>query len=316
MSIINALKSPIMIYWRNKMKKWTLTLGALAAGVALAGCGADKKEESKTETVVYEQKDGTKIDVPKDPKRIVVLGRYTGDVLKFDGDVVGCDTYSKQDPLFKDDLKDAKVISEDNVEDIAELKPDLIIGLSTAKNADKIKKIAPTVLFNYGEYNYLDQPVEVAKVLNKEKEGKEWQTSFKKEMATTGKAIKKKMGNQTISIIENFNKDLTLFGDNWARGGEILYQGMNLKMPAPAKKLTAKAGTANISVEALPKYVGDYLIVSKNNNQSTAFMESSTYKNLPAVKNKKVFVVDAAIFNFNDAMTLDYQLDYFKQHLS
>lgn len=298
------------------MKKLALTIGAVAAVFALAGCGnQDKSESAKGETVAYKQKDGNVVDVPKDPKRIVVLGRYTGDVLKFDGDVVGCDSYSKNDPLFKKDLKDATVISEDNIEGIAKLKPDLIIGLSTAKNADKIKKIAPTVLFNYGEYNYLDQPVEVAKALNKEKEGKEWQTTFKKQMATAGEKIKKKMGTKTISIIENFNKDLTLFGDNWARGGEILYQGMKLSMPKAAKELTKKTGTANISVEALPKYVGDYLIVSKNSGQSTAFMNSSTYKNLPAVKNKKVFVVDAAIFNFNDAMTLDYQLDYFEKHL-
>ena len=295
------------------MKKISL-LSSLLLVTILFGCA--NKESANQERVEYKTSDGEVIKVPKDPKRIVVLGRYTGDVLKFDGDVVGCDSYSKEDPLFKQKLKEAKVISEDQVESIAKLKPDLIIGLSTAKNADKIKKIAPTVLFNYGEYNYLEQPVEVAKVLNKEKEGKEWQASFKKELKATKVAIKKKIGNQTISIIENFNKDLTLFGDQWARGGEILYQGMQLKMPASVKKMTEKTGTANISLEALPNYVGDYLIVSKNKNQSTAFMESKIYKNLKPVKNKKVFVVDAAIFNFNDAMTLDYQLKYFKDKLA
>lgn len=297
------------------MKKLNIILLLSIFIFTLTGCVNSQSEKNKQETITYEQKDGTKIKVPKDPKRIVVLGRYTGDVLKFDGDIVGCDVYSKEDPLFKNKLKNAKVITEDNVEEIANLHPDLIIGLSTAKNIDKIKKIAPTVLFNYGEYSYLDQPVEVAKVLNKEKEGKEWRTSFEKEMKSVGKKIRKNIGNQTISIVENFSKDLTIFGNNWARGGEILYQGMGLKMPNSVQKLTKKTGTANISLEALPKYSGDYLIVSRNKNQSSAFMDTSIYKNLKAVKNHHVLIVDASIFNFNDAMTLDYQLKYFSNNL-
>lgn len=302
-------------------KKFLVGLVAMLEVILLAGCSAQKKQKAANDTFTYTYKNaqGKKVEVksmPKNPKRIVVLGRYAGDVLNFGGHIVGVDTYSKQDPLFKDQLKDAKVISEDNVEEIAKLKPDLIIGLSTAKNTDKIKKIAPTVLYDYGAYNYLDQPVEVAKAMNRQSKGEEWKKNFTKKMTTSGQKIKAKIGDKTtISILENFNKQLTVFGDNFGRGSEILYQGMELAMPQAVKKATAKTGYATISAEVLPEYTGDYLVVSRNPNEDNAFMKSAAYKNLKAVKENHVLLADQRIFNFNDSMSLDYQLKFFTKQL-
>lgn len=55
------------------------------------------------------------------------------------------------------------------MEKIIELEPDLIIGLSTAKNLDKLKEIAPTVTFTYGKVDYLTQHLEIGKLLNKKR---------------------------------------------------------------------------------------------------------------------------------------------------
>ena len=39
---------------------------------------------------------------------------------------------------------------------------------------------------------------------------------------TAGKEIKAKIGEDaTVSVIENFNKQLYVYGDNWGRGTEI-----------------------------------------------------------------------------------------------
>lgn len=47
-----------------------------------------------------------------------------------------------------------------------------------------------------------------------------------------GAKIKEKIGEDvTVTVAENFNKQLYLYGDNWGRGTEILYQAMGLKMP-------------------------------------------------------------------------------------
>ena len=58
-------------------------------------------------------------------------------------------------PAFADKIKDAEEVTDESLEKIIELDPDLIIGLSTIKNVDKLKEIAPTVTFTYGKVDYL-----------------------------------------------------------------------------------------------------------------------------------------------------------------
>ena len=143
--------------------------------------------------------------------------------------LVGVDSWSKQNPRFDSKLKDVAEVSDENVEKIAELNPDLIIGLSNIKNVDKLKKIAPTVTYTYGKVDYLTQHLEIGKLLNKEK-AKTWVDDFKKRAQDAGKEIKAKIGEDaTVSVVENFNKQLYVYGENWGRGTEILYQEMKLK---------------------------------------------------------------------------------------
>lgn len=225
------------------------------------------------------------------------------------------DSWSKMSPLFQEKLKDAEVVTDEDIEKIMALKPDLIIGLSNTKNVHKLSKIAPTVTFTYGKVDYLTQFLEIGKLLNKEKEAKAWIDDFKQRAQQAGEEIRAKIGeNATVTVVENFDKQLYVFGNNWARGTEILYQEMKLKMPKAVEEQALKPGYYAVSLEALPQFVGDYLILSKNDDGDTSFMETNSFKNIPAVKNGHMFVADAKAFYFNDPITLDYQLDFFKKH--
>ncbi|MBK0005900.1 iron-hydroxamate ABC transporter substrate-binding protein [Bacillus sp. S35] len=271
------------------------------------------KGNSGSETITYQSEDGP-VKVPANPKRVVVLGSYAGNVMSLGVNIVGVDSWSKMNPRFEKKLKGVEEVSDENLEKIIKLKPDLIIGLSTTKNADKLKKIAPTVTYTYDKVDYLTQHVEIGKLLNKEKEAQSWVNDFKKRAAKAGSDIKAKIGDDTtVSVIENFDKQLYVFGDNWGRGTEILYQEMKLKMPGKVKDMALKDGYYAISPEVLPEYAGDYLIFSKNQDGDTSFEKTDTYKNIPAVKNNHVFEANAKEFYFNDPITLDYQLDFFTQ---
>lgn len=184
--------------------------------------------------------------------------------MQLDVPIVGVDSWSKANPEFKDKLKDAEEVTEDDLEKIIELKPDLFIGLSTLKNVDKLNEIAPTVTFTYAKADYLTQHIEIGKLLNKEKEAQAWVDDFKQRASITGDKIREKIGEDaTVSVIENFDKDLYVFGDHWGRGTEVLYQAMGLKMPDKVKKSTDKDGYFALSQEVLDQYAGDYLIISK-----------------------------------------------------
>ncbi|MEH7071113.1 iron-hydroxamate ABC transporter substrate-binding protein [Priestia megaterium] len=268
----------------------------------------DSSKNSESKTITYQSEDGP-VKVPANPKRVVVLGSYAGNVLSLGVNIVGVDSWSKMNPRFEKKLKGVEEVSEENLEKIIELKPDLIIGLSTTKNIDKLKKIAPTVTYTYDKVDYLTQHVEIGKLLNKEKEAQSWVDDFKKRAAKAGSDIKAKIGEDaTVSVIENFDKQLYVFGNNWGRGTEILYQEMKLKMPQKVKKMALKDGYYAISPEVLPEYAGDYLIFSKNQDGDTSFEKTDTYKNIPAVKNNHVFEANAKEFYFNDPITLDSKI--------
>jgi iron complex transport system substrate-binding protein len=88
---------------------------------------------------------------------------------------------------------------------------------------------------------------------------------------------------------------------------------MKLKMPEKVTEMALKDGFYAISAEVLPEYAGDYMIFSKNSDGDTSFQETETYKNIPAVKNNQVFEANAKEFYFNDPISLDYQLEFFKK---
>ena len=79
---------------------------------------------------------------------------------------------------------------------------------------------------------------------------------------------------------------------------------MKLKMPEKVKEMALKIGYYALSAEVLPEYAGDYVILSKNSDADNSFQETETYKNIPAVKNNRVFEVNVKEFYFNDPVTL------------
>ena len=306
------------------MKKFAVLLMAMLV-LLLAACSdgqdsnkkesTDKKDKS-SDKITYQSENGP-VEVPADPKRVVVLAAFAGNLMALDVPVVGADSWSMANPRFKDSLKDAKEVSEENLEQIAELNPDLIIGYSTTKNLDKLKKIAPTITYTYGKVDYLQQHVEIGKLVNKEKEAEDWVADYKKRAADSEKKIKDKIGEDaSVSVIESFDKQLYLYGDHWGRGTEVLYQGLHLKMPEKVAKSVAKDGYYALSTEVLPEYAGDYLIVSKDKASDNSFQNTDTYKNIPAVKNNHVLEVDQKEFYFNDPLTVDYALKTFTDYFT
>ncbi|MEK3888775.1 iron-hydroxamate ABC transporter substrate-binding protein [Bacillus sp. FSL K6-3431] len=289
--------------------------------LVISGCASKKTEnensskldENKSDTVTYESENGP-IEVPADPQRVVVLSTFAGNIMALDVNLVGVDAWSKMNPRFEAELTNVEEVTDESLEKIIELEPDLIIGLSTINNVDKLNEIAPTVTFTYGKVDYLTQHLEIGKLLNKEKEAQAWIDNFKQRAQVAGEDIKAKIGaDTTVSVIENFDKQLYVFGDNWGRGTEILYQEMKLAMPEKVKEMALKDGYYALSVEVLPEYAGDYVIFSKNPDTDNSFQETDTYKNISAVKNNQVFEVNAKEFYFNDPITLDFQLEFFTE---
>lgn len=95
------------------MKKWLLPMFMMLV-LVLAACGnkeektekADEgsKEATSAETITYQSEAGP-IEVPANPKRVVVLSSFVGDLLQLDVDVVGVDAWAAKIQTLKMLLK-------------------------------------------------------------------------------------------------------------------------------------------------------------------------------------------------------------------
>ncbi|PZX01619.1 iron complex transport system substrate-binding protein [Psychrobacillus insolitus] len=308
------------------MKKRLIFIVA-ALMLVLAACGNEdstKEETTKnddtetskitSDTITYQSESGP-IEVPANPQRVVVLSLYAGDLIQLGVNIVGADSWLKDNPNFAEGLANAEVIASDDYEKIIELDPDLIIGSVDVEDAAKLQEIAPTVLFTYGAIGYLEQHIEVAKVVNKEAEATAWVEDFKVRSQAVGEEIKAKYGEDvTVTVAGNYDKQISLFGDNWGRGTEIIYQEMGLKMPQSVEDVVLDPGYFTISEEVFGDYIGDFLVLNVvREGQDTTFLDSNWYNNIPAVKNGNVFYAEGPAFYYNDSYSLDFQLDFFKK---
>ncbi|MDO3680830.1 iron-hydroxamate ABC transporter substrate-binding protein [Paenibacillus ehimensis] len=270
---------------------------------------ADSKELGK---VTYQSESGP-VEVPANPKRIVALA-YAPNVLALGGTLVGVDQWTQKNPLFTKKLEGIEVVSDESLEKITALNPDLIIVGTEMKNNAELSKIAPTVAYTWGKRDYLAQQLEIGKLLNKEKEAQAWIDDFKQRAEAAGKEIKSRLGdNFTVSVLETDTKTFYVFGDKWARGTEILYQAMGLHMPERVKKDALGPGYHMLSQEVLPEYAGDYIVLSRNLEGDKSFMDSELWRNIPAVKNNRIIEIDTKASSYSDPITLEYLLGIFKK---
>ena len=300
------------------MKKF-LSFATLTVTIfLLVACGSSSKSENSASSDKVELPSKPKIDgfhyygdIPKNPKRIASLSStYTGYLLQLGFDPVTVTSYDAKNPVLKEKVKNAKVLMPEDLESIAKQKPDLIVVDASDKNIDELKKIAPTIVIDYGKNDYLEILNRFGQIFGKEKEADQWIADWKSKTADIGKQLKEKLGqNVTFTVVGLYEKEIYLFGNNWGRGGEVIYKSLGFDAPQKVKDEVFPSGYLQVSQETVSEYIGDYVLVAAEDDKTgSALYESDVWKSIPAVQQNHILKVDANAFYFNDPLTLEYEL--------
>ncbi|MRR41741.1 ABC transporter substrate-binding protein [Bacillus anthracis] len=298
-----------------RKKSFTVFVFSLAFSLLLSACGKsntkeESKEDTKKEMIPVEHAMG-KTEVPANPKRVVILtNEGTEALLELGVKPVGAVKSWTGDPWYphiKDKMKDVKVVGDEgqvNVETIASLKPDLIIGnkMRHEKVYEQLKAIAPTVFSETLRGEWKDNFKFYAKALNKEKDGQKVLAAYDKRM----KDLKAKLGdkvNQEISMVRFMPGDVRIYQKNSFSG--VVLNDIGFKRPPLQDK--DEFAIKGITKEQIPNMDGDYLFyftsdkdADKNNEGNTLakeWTEDPLFKQLQASKDNKVFQVDEVIWN-------------------
>ncbi|CYW13557.1 ABC transporter substrate-binding protein [Streptococcus suis] len=301
------------------MKKFLAIFSLFVGLVFLTACSTSSSSTDvelssmpKIEGITYHG------DIPKNPKKVVNFAySYTGYLLQLGIDV---SSYSldleKNSPAFGDKLKNVPQLTTADTEAIAAQKPDVILVFAGDDNLETLKEIAPVIEITYGKSDYLKMLTDIGQIFGKEKEAQAWLDQWDKKVATAKEELKGLIDtSSTFTVMDFFDKNIFLYGNNFGRGGELIYRALGFAAPAKVQEdIINKEGWFGVSQEALPEYVGDYVLVNVNDKTKEAaasLKESDIWKNLPAVKNGHVIEIDYNLFYFSDPMSLDLQIDAF-----
>lgn len=310
----------------------------LLFSVVLTACGTDKndadasktasaspaatQQAQETPSAAAEQPTTRKVkhalgetEIPTEPKRIVA-DQYIGHLLALGIKPIGARGDLMKSPFLQEQFEGvADTGSPMNLEKVLELKPDLII-VQSEDNYEQLSKIAPTIVYEYGKINTLQQLKLFGDILGKQKEADEWIAAFDAKAKSYREKLAGAVGpDETVSVIELWAEGPFVFGNNWGRGGYSLYNALQLKPPAiVANEIIDKEQFRALSMEVLPDYVGDFVfltVYAENGGDKKAqeIKDSAIWKSLKAVKNNRIIELRIEDMAPGDPISLDKQMD-------
>ena len=264
---------------------------------------------------------GRTVEIPAQPERIIA--HYFGsETVALGLPVVGTNYINAAAVLTGEQLKGIVDVGGDgvnlNLEKVLELKPDIILvpDFAETEAIDQLTKIAPTVAVPYGGdiFKHLET---IGDIAGNKDAAAQWTASYTAKADEKRKELESvvKPGETASAFILYQDKQLYLYSPNYF--GQTMHKALALGVPDNVQKLFSDKPDSlweSGSMELLPDYAADYvflLVPGDNEDAKKAaddMLASSLWKNLPAVKNGKAFVVDSK-WGFTDPMTMNWLLD-------
>jgi iron complex transport system substrate-binding protein len=293
--------------------KSLLSLLLISTLLFLAACG-NKEEKDKSagndtneETYTVKHAMGT-TEIKGTPKKVVILtNEGTEALLAMGVTPVGAVQSWTGDPWYDhiaDKMKDVEVVgteSELNMEAIAKLQPDLIIGnkMRQEEQYNQLKDIAPTVMAETLRGNWKENFELYAKALNKEDKGQEVLAEYDQRIED----LKGKLGdklNQKVSMVRFLAGDVRIYHKD-SFSGVILDQ---LGFARPEGQDVDDFAEKGVTKERIPAMDGDVLFYftyetgdGEANKLAEEWLNDPLFQNLEVAKQDKVYEVSDAIWN-------------------
>jgi len=307
-------------------KKSSLVVLLILATImlALVGCGAKEEATSTTEAAPAETKTETETtevttsytvehamgttEIPNKPEKVVILtNEGTEALLSMGVKPVGAVKSWVGDPWYphiKDQMEGVQVVgleSEINLEAIAALKPDLILGnkMRQEEHYAALSAIAPTVFSDTLRGDWKINFELYSKALNLEEKGKEVLSAFDERIETMKKELGDKV-NTEISVVRFMPNDIRIYYKDTFSG--VIFQQIGFKRPASQDKDDFAA--KGVTKERIPEMEGDILFYFTYEpgegdalKAETEWVNDPLWKNLEVVKAGKAYKVDDNVWN-------------------
>lgn len=310
-----------------KSKKMLLAILAIVMLISAVGCGVKETDDTSVEGNKEEVADKEEIRVVEHamgktelkgtPKRIVTLYQGATDVAIALGiKPVGIVESWVEKPIYdylRDELEDTPIVgleTQPNLEEIAKLKPDLIIAskLRHEKIYEQLSQIAPTVTHET-VFKFKDTVELMGQAMNKEDDAKKLLLDWDNRVADFKEKILAKLGDEwpiEVSVL-NFRTDhARIYVTGFAGDilGELGFVRPETQRKAAEEgnvvlKLTTKESIPSMNADVFFTFVADGHNADEEAIQRTydEWTNHPLWKNLDAVKNDRAYIVDDVAWN-------------------
>jgi iron complex transport system substrate-binding protein len=288
--------------------------------LALVGCGS-KTEDAETKTKADGEKAKTEestaytvehamgtTEIPATPEKVVILtNEGTEALLSMGVTPVGAVKSWLGDPWYdhiKGQMEGVEVVgleSEINLEAIAALKPDLIIGnkMRQEEHYGALSAIAPTVFSETLRGDWKVNFELYAKAVHKEEKGKEVISAFDNRIESMKSELGDKV-NTEISVVRFMASDIRIYYKDTFSG--VIFDQIGFKRPASQDK--DEFAAKGVTKERMPEMEGDilfYFTYEPGEGDATKVEEEwvndPLWNNLEVVKAGKAHKVNDAVWN-------------------
>ncbi|WP_200410900.1 ABC transporter substrate-binding protein [Virgibacillus salexigens] len=324
-------------------KKLTLLSTLLFLFIILTGCmqedassqeSEDKSDASDNETIIIEAgSEKHEFDGPQ--KNIVALEWSVAEELLAVGvqpagvaDVEGFNKWVTIDKKLDDSVVDVGQRTEPNIEEIAKLDPDVIVGKEyQRKHQEELEKVAPVVLYDGATdeaisdlYAHMtDTFKQTGKLVGKEQEAKDAITHLEERMD----AAKQKVEAANLSTSEfvftqafsvNQAPTFRLFTSNSTVSHVLEGIGLTNKIQDQEPQTD---GFIEANVEALSNYQESLFLhtVQKDDPLFSNLENNQAWNSLAFVKNEDMYDLGAGVWTFGSVLSMETLVDHAEEAL-
>ncbi|MBP1991730.1 AraC family transcriptional regulator [Paenibacillus eucommiae] len=249
------------------------------------------------------------VEVPVKPERIAAI-QYLSGMLAVKASPIASTTRILENPYFSGLTDHIEIVgasgSEVSLEKLVDLEPDLIVVMTSKKEeVETFSKIAPTIGIPYGSFATIEEEVTFfGDLLGRKDEASAWLTDYAARMAAAkAKVMAVIPADATFSIIEVTDKNLSVFGKNYGRGGKAIYEIFERLAPASYAAEIMEENYREISMEVLEEYAGDYIILTTDKSLEE-IRGDKLWGKLDAVKKDRLYVWPNKKSYFTDPLSV------------